>query len=495
VRTYLVTYLLSLLAAVGLTPLVIAWARRRRLVDRPGVRKIHKGPVARLGGIALFAAAMAAIVSVLVVQSAARDRFQAQGVQVTALLVGAAAVFALGVYDDLRHARIRTKLVVEIAVAVAVCSTGITIGRIQITDLVTLDLGWFGYLVTVVWIVGITNAMNLIDGLDGLAAGLAAIACAVMATLAVVQGNVVLAIILLALLGSLSGFLLFNFYPARVFMGDGGSLFLGFTIATASVMTAGKSEALVGLGLPILALGIPIFDTLLSILRRYLDRRGILSPDRGHFHHRLLALGFGQRQVAVIAYGATLAVSGLGLLMLAARSTLSVLILLACLTLLLVLFRLIGEVRVRDTLDRIRQRADLARRDRRERRLFDEADLSFQEAKDFDQWWGCMCKAAAALDCAQVCLKLAARENQTQTLTWQRPNHNGPQPAQTDLVHFGVPIEDGRDKQVYRIEIDVLTHGSLQSAGHRVALFARLAEEHRLDTLPHNGDGEKPEVR
>jgi len=491
-RTYLFTYCLALLAALGMTPWVIASAQKRNLVDHPDVRKIHKAPVARLGGIAIFGSALVAILSVLLVQNAAGEQMRALGLQVVAMLVGGTAVFAVGLYDDVKHARVRTKLAVELAVAVAMCAAGIAIRRLTVPGLGVLDLGWFGCLVTVLWIVGITNAINLIDGLDGLAAGISAIACGVMATLSVWQGNVVLAIIMLALLGSLSGFLLFNFHPARIFMGDCGSLFLGFTIATASVLTAAKSEALIGLGLPILVLGIPIFDTLLSMLRRFLDRRGIMSPDRSHFHHRLLALGMGQRQVAIVAYCATLVFSGLGLLMLAVRSTttVSVLGLLACLTLLLLLFRMVGAVRIRDTLDRARRRADLARRDRIERKVFEEADLRFQDARTFDQWWACMCKAAAALDFARVCLEMGTQDNGSRTLTWQRPDIAGREPGLADLVHVGVPLRENGDGKVHRIEVEVLTRGSLQSAGHRAALFARLAEEHGLDSLPPSGDGD-----
>ena len=135
--------------------------------------------------------------------------------------------------------------------------------------------------------------------------GISAIACGVIAILAIHGGQAVMAVLMLALLGSLCGFLVFNFNPAKIFMGDCGSLFLGFTIAFSGVMCASKSSALVGLALPILALGIPIFDTLFSMLRRFLERRSLFSPDRSHFHHRLLALGLKQRHVVVVSYAVT----------------------------------------------------------------------------------------------------------------------------------------------------------------------------------------------
>ena len=256
-------------------------------------------------------------------------------------------------------------------------------------------------------------------------------------------------------------------------------------------MTAAKSEAVVGLGLPILVLGIPIFDTLFSILRRFLDRRGIMSPDRGHFHHRLLALGLNQKQVAIIAYVVTLLVTGMGFFMITARSTGSVLIFFSCLTLLLLLFRMVGAVRLHETLAQIRRRSEWSRREHLERKLFEEAQLHFRDARTFDQWWACICKAAAALEFAKVCLELATRDNGGRTLMWQRPSNGEPQPGVADLVHMEVPVKDRREAKVHRIEIDVLTRGSLQSASHRAALFARLAEEHGLDSLPQEAESGK----
>ena len=137
------------------------------------------------------------------------------------------------------------------------------------------------YPVTFLWIIGVTNAINLLDGLDGLAAEVSAIACAAFAVLAIVQENIVIAILMIGMCGPLTGFLFFNSHPARVFMGDCGSLFLGFTIAGASVLTAARTQSLIGIGLPILALGVPIFDTFFSMLRRFLERRGLTSPDKG----------------------------------------------------------------------------------------------------------------------------------------------------------------------------------------------------------------------
>ena len=243
--------------------------------------------------------------------------------EMAVLLLGSSALFVVGLCDDLKRLRIRTKLLAQCGGAILVCLAGVRIEEIVVRDLFTLELGNFGIIVTILWIIGITNAVNLIDGLDGLAAGISGIASAVIAVLALWQGNAVLAVVMLALCGSLTGFLFFNFHPAKIFMGDSGSLFLGFILAVSSVMTAAKSEALVGTCLPIIVLGIPIFDTFFSVLRRYLDRRGIMSPDRGHFHHVLLKRGLKQHHVAMLAYAITALVSGLGFVMIWTRSTLT----------------------------------------------------------------------------------------------------------------------------------------------------------------------------
>ena len=483
-KTYLFTFSLALLLSMALTPIVIAWAKKRNWVDVPDARKVHRIPVARLGGMAIFAAVMAAILPVLLVRNNVGEQFRTSGMEVVALLLGGMVIFALGLYDDLRRARVRTKLGVEIAVALAICAAGIHIHHITVQGLFSIQFGWLGYLVTVLWIVGITNAMNLIDGLDGLAAGISAIACSVMAVLSIWEGNVILAIIMLALVGSLSGFLLFNFHPAKIFMGDCGSLFLGFMIASVSVLTAAKAEALVGIGLPILVLGIPIFDTFFSILRRFLNRRGIMSPDRSHFHHKLMDLGLKQQHVAIVAYLVTLVVSGLGMVMLLARSTASVLVFLSCLTLLLLAFRLAGSVGLHQTLKGIRQRAELARECHLERQSFEEAQLYFHNVETFDQWWRCLCKAADALGCAKVCIDLASLDNGHRSLMWEKIGNGDTAHMDQEVMHLCIPVSDHRAGQKHRVEIDILTRGSLEGASRRATLLARLAEEQGLGAVP-----------
>lgn len=304
-----------------------------------------------------------------------------------------------------------------------------------------------------------------------------------MAILSVLQGNVVLAVIMLALFGSLTGFMLFNFYPAQEFMGDSGSLFLGFTIATASVLTASKSEALVGVGLPILVLGIPIFDTLISMLRRYLTRYGILSPDRSHFHHKLIDKGLKPHHVAVIAYAITAIVSAAGFLLLLTHGTFSIVLFVSCLGLFLVFFRVAGSYQLGQTLKNICKRWNVYEQKRLERENFEEAYLQFQTARDFDQWWQCMCTTAKAFDFARLSVQLSDRNDKPNILKWQNGYNYEVDKNLENILVLRTPIKGTKIDQVHKIDLHVILNGSLESAGRRATLFTRLVDEHGLDSL------------
>jgi UDP-GlcNAc:undecaprenyl-phosphate GlcNAc-1-phosphate transferase len=223
------------------------------------------------------------------------------------LALGCAVIVGLGVVDDLRGMRVRIKLLVQILAALSICAAGHTILTIQIPFIGTLTLHpLLGLAVTVLWIIGITNAFNLVDGVDGLAAGVAFIASMGLAIIAAINGATFVVLLCIALSGSLLAFLVFNFHPAKIFLGDTGSMFLGFTLATVALMGSYKSQAAVIFLAPVLALGFPIFETLVSMLRRFVHGRPIFVGDQSHTHHRLLRKGFSQRQVAVTLYAVAL---------------------------------------------------------------------------------------------------------------------------------------------------------------------------------------------
>jgi UDP-GlcNAc:undecaprenyl-phosphate GlcNAc-1-phosphate transferase len=396
------------------------------------------------------------------------------------LLCAAASIFFVGLVDDIKIEGLAAgiKLLAQIAAAVVVCTVGIRIRSITIAQCFTFDFGWFSWPLTILWIVGITNAVNLSDGLDGLAAGISAVACGVIAIFAMHSGQVVMAALVLALLGSLSGFLFFNFNPARIFMGDCGSMFLGFTIASTSVMCSVKSATLVGLALPVLALGIPIFDTLFSMLRRIIERRSMFAPDRRHFHHRLIDMGLKQRHAVVAIYFATLLFAGLGMFMIVAHNFGSLTIFFCILLLLFLSFHVVGSVRLKETIAGLQRKYAIERRVQREIKSFEHAQLHFHDAHTFDQWWSAVCEAAERMDFAWFSLTAKDKDGTVRTELW-RPTDA--EPDISDVVVMNVPIRNHGTTRCIKFEIAITVNGgTIESAGHRATLFSRLIDEYEF---------------
>jgi len=480
--SYLVTYLIGLAAALVLVPTVIRIAKKNNCVDTPNARSVHVQPIARVGGTAIFVSFLLAIACTFAFGKSASEAFRAQWVQASAILLGSMSVFFVGLRDDLKKVRIRNKLCAQFVGALIITLAGSRVMHVTVQDLFSINLGWMSYPVTFLWIIGVTNAINLIDGLDGLAGGISAIACAAFAILAIVQENFVAAILMFGLFGSLTGFLFFNSHPARIFMGDCGSLFLGFAIAAVSVFTASKTQSFIGIGLPILALGVPIFDTTFSMLRRFIERRGLTSPDRSHFHHRLLQRGFTQRQVVFTAYAITIVMSCSSMLMLTARGINSILLFAICIILLIFIFRMTSAVRLRETLHGIRGRSALSHTQRMERKAFEEAQLHFRNANSFEEWWRCMCIAAKAMQFTSVSFESATRDGNKHVLVWNANEHSKPG-TDFNTLQMNIPINDRRREGKPSFELKIPIRESLEATGRKIALFTRLAEEHALDSM------------
>ncbi len=473
-KTYLAVYFSSLCLALITTPAVILVARRLKALDRPGIRTVHTRPIPRIGGVAIFLAATCVLVSVIFLDNEVGTAFRDIPIQLGTLLSTATAIFVIGLIDDLKGLPARVKFLVEAGAAGALCYAGVIVRALEITDNVRLELGWAAFPLTIVWIVGITNAVNLSDGLDGLAAGVSAVACAAIAIFAVSSQNLIMAVFMLTLLGGLTGFLFFNFNPAKIFMGDCGSLFVGFTIASASVMCLTKSCALVGLALPILALGIPIFDTLFAMLRRFLERRSLFAPDRSHFHHRLIDLGLHQRHAVVAIYIATCVATGLGLFMMMRRDVGSLLVFGCLLLLLVLLFRVVGEVQVKATVEALQGKYLLARREKQERRVFEDLQLRFRRAQDPTEWWQAVCDAGQGLGFAWVSMTVRYEDGRLDTRVWRGKS---PVPKAANVVTMGMPIATFDRRISVECEIAIVVAESLESASRRGALFSRLMDE------------------
>jgi UDP-GlcNAc:undecaprenyl-phosphate GlcNAc-1-phosphate transferase len=321
VRTASVAFLAAAVTGGALTPVVRNLARRRGLFDHALTsRKIHGKAIPRLGGVAIVAAFYAPLAALLVVDSGVGRQFYADPSRALGLFLGGLAIAALGVYDDLRGAGARTKFAVQFGVAGLMYALGFRIDQIANPFGAPIPLGILALPFTMLWIAGVVNAMNLIDGLDGLAGGVALAAIGTTFAISAVNGQPLMVLFTAALGGAVLGFLFYNFNPATIFMGDTGSMFLGFVLATASIQTNLKSPTAVAIAVPIIALGVPIADTLLAMARRAARGAPLFSADRGHIHHRLLALGLTHRQAVLVLYGASILLGAAALVLTFASS-------------------------------------------------------------------------------------------------------------------------------------------------------------------------------
>lgn len=303
--TYFYILMTAMLASAIMIPPVSRIAVRFGGIDRPDARKIHCDETPRLGGIAIFLSFLFSLIVFTDVDQTTRG-----------FLAGALVVFLTGLLDDVATLTPRQKFIGEIAAAII----GLAMGGIWLDTIGDLfgfgeiSLGWFSKPFTVFAVVGVMNAINLIDGLDGLAAGGTAIACVVFGVLSYWSGNMALTLLAVGLVGSLVGFLWHNSYPARIFMGDSGSLFLGYCLGVFSVMLVNDARFHISPMLPVLLLGVPIIDTFVVMGNRLRKGRGLFSPDRTHLHHRLLDLGLGHKMTVIIVYGVSYLLAILALL-------------------------------------------------------------------------------------------------------------------------------------------------------------------------------------
>jgi UDP-GlcNAc:undecaprenyl-phosphate GlcNAc-1-phosphate transferase len=313
-RALLLAFVLSAVSTALATPLVRRLAVRVGAVSNPGGRNVNDRSVPRLGGIAIAIGFLVPLVTLFPLESVVAATLRADARKVAGLLAGALLLVVVGVLDDTRRLPATHKLTAQAAAAALAYAAGYHIDAVRLPLIGALNMGAFALPVTVLWIVGIVNAVNLIDGLDGLAGGIAFFAGVTNLIVALVFGDTFVAAMMATMLGAVLGFLVFNFNPARIFMGDSGSYFLGFVLGTTSLAGAvQKASTTVSILVPVLALGVPIFDTLFTMLRRFLERRPIFSPDRGHIHHRLLDMGITHRRAVLILYGASLVLTAAAL--------------------------------------------------------------------------------------------------------------------------------------------------------------------------------------
>ena len=332
-------FIISFIFSFASTPLVRRLAYRIGAVDVPkDKRRVHKRPTPRIGGLAIIFGFMVAIISF-------SDTWSREFI---ATLIGAGILAVLGVIDDCKDLDAKLKFVVQIIAALVV----VLYGDIKISVFSNPNVfsqspylvlpQWASVTVTVLWIVFMTNAVNFIDGLDGLAAGVSAIMSMSLVFIAITYHEYEIALMGLAIMGSCFGFLPYNFNPAKIFMGDTGSMFLGYMLSVLSVQGMFKSYAVISFAVPLIMLGLPLFDALFAMMRRVLSGKNPMSADRGHLHHRLYDMGFSQKQTVFILYAIS-GVLGITSILLAEQRFLRAMLLLICVLIFILIATMMGK--------------------------------------------------------------------------------------------------------------------------------------------------------
>jgi UDP-GlcNAc:undecaprenyl-phosphate GlcNAc-1-phosphate transferase len=318
-----IAFVTALVVTAALTPLVRHFALAAGAVDEPTARRVHTRRVPRLGGVAIVVGFMAPLLTLVLLRTGfARVELSQHYKLLAGLLLGSVVIALLGFVDDVSGVGAKRKLLVQSIAACIAYAGGLRIGSLSLPFVGEVTLGWLSLPATVLWIAAVSNALNLIDGLDGLAAGVAFFACVTNFVVAYLSHNLMICLFSAALAGAILGFLIYNFNPATIFMGDSGSLFLGYVLATMSLLgsSSQKSPTAIAILVPLLALGLPLMDMLLAMVRRFLERRSIFSADRGHLHHRLLDLGLTHRRAVLVLYALSLVFTLLALVVHLGRS-------------------------------------------------------------------------------------------------------------------------------------------------------------------------------
>lgn len=332
---YLISFAIAFIVAFSATPIARKLAFKFGAIDVPGEeRKIHKRPVALMGGLAIIAGFVVSILFEVVGDWIGVPGLIETNMQFKGMFAGLLIILVMGILDDIFTLNAKIKFIFQLAAAIIVVATGTVIQGITnpfIKETIQLS-SYIAYPLTLIWIVGVTNAINLMDGLDGLAAGVSTISSLSLFIVAIMIGEPIVAtsvaVMTAALAGSTLGFLPYNFNPAKIFMGETGAASLGFILGVLSIQGFLKAYAAIAVAVPLLVLGLPIFDTLFAVIRRVVNRKCIYKADKGHLHHRLINMGLSEKQSVFVLYTVS-AVLGLCAIVLADKGALKAVILVA----------------------------------------------------------------------------------------------------------------------------------------------------------------------
>ena len=392
------TFFMAFLASFFLTPFVGKVARRYNIVDVPTERKIHTHPIPRIGGVALLLSFFFPLV-ILSFNKLIFTELVASDLRVYFFVTGAVLIFGLGLWDDLHRLPSSIKFSGQILVAIFVYFGGINIHVISVPFAHSINLGMFSLPVTVFWFVLVINAMNLADGLDGLAAGISLFVSLTMLAICLTNGHVLEALGFAALGGSLVAFLRYNFNPASIFMGDCGSYFLGYVLAALSILDSIKGQVATAMIIPIIALGIPLVDTMWAPIRRFLLGKEMFKPDSGHLHYTLIKLGYTQRRAVLILYACTVFLGFSAIILVHSQNETAALILLVVATGAILLGRRVGLkllVEPSRIAGWLREVSDVTGMTH-ERRSFLNCQIAISSSNTIEELWGAICKALESL--------------------------------------------------------------------------------------------------
>jgi UDP-GlcNAc:undecaprenyl-phosphate/decaprenyl-phosphate GlcNAc-1-phosphate transferase len=430
-RTAALAFIISMLCGTFLTPLVRRLAHRFGALDHArSSRKIHGAPVPRLGGIAIVIAFYAPMIALMLFHGGVGALFLSEREHVIGLFVGGLLIAFLGLYDDLRGANAWKKFFVQFLVAGLLYKLGFRFDLLANPFGDPINLGWANLPFTVLWIVGVINAMNLIDGLDGLAGGVALVAVVTTFLVSLQRGHPLMMLFSSALAGSIVGFLFYNFNPASIFMGDTGSMFLGFVLATTTMQTNQKASTAVAVLIPCIALGLPIMDTLLAIGRRAIRGRPLFQADKEHIHHKLMARGLSHRQAVLVLYGFCIVLGGAALVLTYTNSSQTALLLVVLALIAFVFLRSLGYVRF----DRMPAAGADRKRNRALRAALQPLGRRLKQLRTAAEMWPLVIEAGQALGATTVDLRVetvGARETPS-TATYS----HGTNGEETESVPF-----------------------------------------------------------
>jgi UDP-GlcNAc:undecaprenyl-phosphate GlcNAc-1-phosphate transferase len=299
VTAYIFVFISGLVVSFFLTPYIKDTLIKRGFLDKPDARKVHTRAIPRLGGVAIY---LGFSLALAIAYFGYPRFFLEKEMNILGLFIASTFIVIVGAIDDIYNIRAWIKLVAQIASAVILIIFGFSIEAISNPFGGAIELGLFNYPLTVLWVIGVINAINLVDGLDGLASGVSLIVSMTIFLIALYLDKAYVALLSFGLTGSILGFLRHNFYPAKIFMGDSGSMFIGLVLASLGLVSSQKSAVSFAILVPFIALGYPVLDTALAIIRRARAKRSIFTADREHIHHVLLSYGYSHQKTVIVLY-------------------------------------------------------------------------------------------------------------------------------------------------------------------------------------------------